>query len=44
MIGNGGVSLGEYRLAAGLGTSVELANDADATVAADAIRLLGPRT
>jgi hypothetical protein len=38
------VSLGEYRLTAGLGTSVELTNDADATVAADAIRLLGPRT
>ncbi|MER5529363.1 exo-alpha-sialidase [Streptomyces sp. NPDC002677] len=38
------VSLGEYRLAAGLGTSVELTNDADATVAADAIRLLGPRS
>ncbi|MGP2436119.1 golvesin C-terminal-like domain-containing protein [Streptomyces sp. JW3] len=37
------VSLGEFRLRAGLGTSVELTDDADGTVAADAIRLLGPR-
>lgn len=38
------VSLGAYRLRAGLGTSVELSNDADGTVVADAVRLLGPRT
>ncbi|MEU1345208.1 exo-alpha-sialidase [Streptomyces sp. NPDC005827] len=38
------VSLGEFGLPAGLGTSVELTNDADGPVAADAIRLLGPRT
>ncbi|MEV7320448.1 exo-alpha-sialidase [Streptomyces sp. NPDC093970] len=37
------VTLGEYRLTAGLGNSVELTNDADGTVAADAVRLLGPR-
>src|SRR5262249_34403919 len=36
------VSLGEFPLQAGLGTSVELTNDADGVVAADAIRLLGP--
>ncbi|MEU9449742.1 exo-alpha-sialidase [Streptomyces sp. NPDC048277] len=37
------VSLGEFGLRAGLGTSVGLTNDADGPVAADAIRLLGPR-
>ncbi|MBW8794441.1 MAG: exo-alpha-sialidase [Streptomyces sp.] len=37
------VSLGAFRLQAGLGTSVELTNDADGVVAADAIRLLGPQ-
>ncbi|MFF5141627.1 exo-alpha-sialidase [Streptomyces sp. NPDC013157] len=37
------VPLGEFRLQAGLGTSVELTNDADGVVAADAIRLLGPQ-
>ncbi|MFF2846600.1 exo-alpha-sialidase [Streptomyces sp. NPDC058001] len=42
--GGSWVSLGVYRLRAGLDTSVELTNDADGTVAADAIRLLGPRT
>lgn len=42
--GGSWVSLGEFRLRAGLGTSVELTNDVDGTVAADAIRLLGPRT
>ncbi|WP_046727091.1 exo-alpha-sialidase [Streptomyces humi] len=36
------VPLGEFRLRAGLGTSVELTNDADGPVAADAVRLLGP--
>ncbi|WP_329377648.1 golvesin C-terminal-like domain-containing protein [Streptomyces sp. NBC_01716] len=42
--GGSWVSLGKFRLRAGLGTSVELTNDADGTVVADAIRLLGPRT
>ncbi|MFC9608310.1 exo-alpha-sialidase [Streptomyces niveus] len=42
--GGSWVSLGTYRLRAGLGTSVELSNDADGTVVADAIRLLGPRS
>ncbi|WP_210590496.1 exo-alpha-sialidase [Streptomyces sp. GESEQ-35] len=42
--GGSWVSLGEFRLRAGLETSIELTNDADGTVAADAIRLLGPRT
>lgn len=42
--GGSWVTLGTYRLRAGLGTAVELSNDADGTVAADAIRLLGPRT
>ncbi|MFD8813931.1 exo-alpha-sialidase [Streptomyces sp. NPDC059627] len=41
--GGSWLSLGEFRLPAGLGTSVELTNDADGVVAADAIRLLGPR-
>ncbi|MEU9347756.1 exo-alpha-sialidase [Streptomyces sp. NPDC048278] len=36
------VSLGEFRLRAGLGTSVGLTNEADGVVAADAVRLLGP--
>lgn len=40
--GGSWVSLGSYRLAAGLATSIELSDDADATVIADAIRLLGP--
>ncbi|MFF7472825.1 exo-alpha-sialidase [Streptomyces sp. NPDC008092] len=38
------VPLGEFPLRAGLGMSVELTNDADGVVAADAVRLLGPRT
>lgn len=42
--GGSWVTLGTYRLRAGLTTSVELSDDADGTVVADAIRLLGPRT
>ncbi|WP_405792025.1 exo-alpha-sialidase [Streptomyces sp. NBC_01506] len=42
--GGSWASLGTYRLSAGLTTSVELSNDADGTVVADAVRLLGPRT
>ncbi|MFJ9562325.1 hypothetical protein ACIRQQ_20015 [Streptomyces fuscichromogenes] len=36
--------LGVFELTAGLGTLVELTNDADGPVAADAVRLLGPLT
>ncbi|MFF2642428.1 exo-alpha-sialidase [Streptomyces niveus] len=41
--GGSWVSLGTYRLSGGLATSVELSNNADGTVVADAIRLLGPQ-
>ncbi|WP_406444395.1 exo-alpha-sialidase [Streptomyces sp. NBC_00631] len=38
------LALGEFHLRAGLDASIDLTNDADGVVAADAIRLLGPQT